>query len=299
MDPGPPLRDIGCFALVAQRLSFSRAAAELHMSQPAMSQAIGRLERSLGVRLFERTSREVRLSPAGKALLPYADAMLEASAALVAEGARLARSARPTLRLAYPLIVGPLAARIALRLTRRKPAIDVELRASGWGAATSDLERGDISAAILSAPFPREFTTAARFHVTVGHLTVPAGDPLAAVSRIRPEQLSRQKILMPRNRTPGGMWARLAAQLRGPHQHHVVADDIDDFAAALDLVAAGVGLLPTPELLVKTIRRHDIRFVPLDAGDLRMMYGLVWSGTHASPELMTLVQTVQEALWTR
>ncbi|MFC7646148.1 hypothetical protein ACFQX6_40335 [Streptosporangium lutulentum] len=59
--------------------------------------------------------------------------MLEASAALVAEGARLARSARPTLRLAYPLIVGPLAARIALRLTRRKPAIDVELRASGWG----------------------------------------------------------------------------------------------------------------------------------------------------------------------
>ncbi|MFC7646147.1 LysR family transcriptional regulator [Streptosporangium lutulentum] len=70
MDPGPPLRDIGCFALVAQRLSFSRAAAELHMSQPAMSQAIGRLERSLGVRLFERTSREVRLSPRARRSCP-------------------------------------------------------------------------------------------------------------------------------------------------------------------------------------------------------------------------------------
>ena len=299
VDPGPPLRDIGCFALVAQHLSFSRAAAELRMSQPAMSQAIGRLERSLGVRLFERTSREVRLSAAGRALLPYADAMLEASAALVAEGTRLAMSAGPTIRLAYPPIIGPLAARVARRLARRKPAIDIELRTAGWSAATSGLEQGDISAAILSTPFPRELTTAARFHVTVGHLAVPAGDPLAARSRIRPEQLSRYKILMPRNRTPGGMWARLAAQLRGPHQHHVVADDIDDFAAALDLVAAGVGLLPTPHLLVKTIRRHDIHFVPLDAGDLRMTYGLAWSHEHASPELMVLVQAVQESLWTR
>jgi DNA-binding transcriptional LysR family regulator len=299
VDPGPPLRDIGCFALVAQHLSFSRAAAELRMSQPAMSQAIGRLERSLGIRLFERTSREVRLSAAGKALLPYADAMLEASAALMAESTRLAVSARPAIRLAYPLIVGPLAARITRRLARRKPAIDVELRAAGWSAATSALERGDISAAILSTPFPREFTTAARFHVTVGHLAVPAGDPIAAMSRIRPEQLARYKILMPRNRTPGGMWARFAAQLRGPHQHHVVADDIDDFAAALDLVAAGVGLLPTPHLLVKAIRRHDVHFVPLDAGDLRMTYGLAWSPQHVSPELMVLVQAVQEALWTR
>ncbi|MFC7646149.1 hypothetical protein ACFQX6_40340 [Streptosporangium lutulentum] len=166
------------------------------------------------------------------------------------------------------------------------------------GAATSDLERGDISAAILSAPFPREFTTAARFHVTVGHLTVPAGDPSPPCHGSGPSSSPGRRSSCRATARPAA-WARLAAQLRGPHQHHVVADDIDDFAAALDLVAARVGLLPTPELLVKTIRRHDIRFVPLDAGDLRMMYGLVWSGTHASPELMTLVQTVQEALWTR
>ena len=66
MDPGPPLRDIACFALVARHRSFSRAAAELGLSQPAASQAIARLERAVGVRLFERTSRAVELSAAGR-----------------------------------------------------------------------------------------------------------------------------------------------------------------------------------------------------------------------------------------
>ncbi|MCG5218730.1 LysR family transcriptional regulator [Streptosporangium sp. KLBMP 9127] len=291
----PPLREIGCFALVARHLSFSGAAAELGLSQPAMSQAIGRLERSLGVRLFERTSREVRLSTAGAALLPYAETMLEAAAALSAEAVRLAAPARPIIRLAYPPVVGVLAARVARRLAGRRPAIDVELRAAGWSAATEALARREVSAAILGTPFPQGVPTAARFHVTIGHLAVPAGHPLAALPRIRPEQLARHELLLPRNRPPGGAHARLAARFR----HRVVADEIDDFAAALDLVAAGAGLLPVPHLIVQTIRRQDIAFVPLDVGELRMTYGLAWPVGEPAAELMALVQAVQEALWTR
>ena len=154
-------------------------------------------------------------------------------------------------------------------------------------------------AAILAAPFPPGFTTTARFSVAVGHLAVPAGDPLATVARIRLEHLSRRRILLPGNRPPGGMWARLAERLRGPHRYRVVGDDIDDFAAALDLVSAGAGLLPAPHLLVDTIRRHDVRFVPFDAAGLRLMYGLAWSPQRMSPELMALVQAVHEALRTR
>src|SRR5439155_16178451 len=86
----PPLRDVGCFALVARHLSFSRAAAELGMSQPAVSQAVARLERVLGLRLFDRTSREVQLSDAGKVLLPHAEALLDQATGFAAEAARLA-----------------------------------------------------------------------------------------------------------------------------------------------------------------------------------------------------------------
>jgi DNA-binding transcriptional LysR family regulator len=299
VDPGPPLRDIGCFALVARHLSFSRAAAELGVSQPAMSQAVGRLERTLGVRLFDRTSRDVRLSPAGTALLPAAEALLEAGARFSAEAARLAVPAGPVVHLAYAPLVGGLAARVARRLGRRQPPISVELHPSGRKDAVAALTRGEVTAAIMSTPFPLEFTTAARFHVPVTHLAVPEGDPLAGAARVRLEQLAHHTFVVPRNRLPGGMWARLAAGLPTPGRLHPAADDIDDFAAALDLVAAGAGLLPTPSLLVTSIRRQDIRFVPLDAEDLRMTFGLAWSADRPSPELMALVQATQECLWTR
>jgi DNA-binding transcriptional LysR family regulator len=79
----------------------------------------------------------------------------------------------------------------------------------------------------------------------------------------------------------------------------VVTADLDNLPAGLDLVAAGQGLLPAPHLLVETVRRPDIRFVPLDAGELRVTYGLVWSSDSATAELMALVQGVQEVLRVR
>jgi DNA-binding transcriptional LysR family regulator len=297
VDPGPPLRDVACFVLVARYLSFSRAAAELGLSQPAASQAIARLERVVGVRLFDRSSRTVHLSAAGTALLPHADALLSAAAAFGAEAARLA--VPPSIRLAYAPLVGGFAARVVRRLGARVRPVEVDLWPAGWAAATAGLASGEVHAAILSAPFPAGFTTTARFHVTVGQLAVPAGDPLATLTRIRLESLSHHRILLPRNRPPGTMWARLAERLRGPHRYREIADDIDDFAAALDLVSAGAGLLPAPHLLVGTIRRHDVRFVPFDAAGLRLLYGLSWSPRHTSPELMALVQAVHEALRTR
>lgn len=302
--PAPSLPDIRCFSSVARHLSFSRAATELGLSQPAVSQSVKRLERLLGYRLFDRTSREVHLSVAGKALSPHADALLAATADFVTEAERLAVVAQPAIAMAYPSPVGALAARTARRLTRRHPGIDVDLRPAGRQAALDSLARGDVAAAIIGAPFPHGLAVAARFQLRVGHLAVPAADPLATVRRARPDQLRRYRFLLPRRRPPGGMWSRLAAQLRGPHQHRQIAEDIDDFAATLDLVAAGAGLLPVPDLIVATVCRQDIAFIPFDAspGDaagLRLSYGLVWSRDDPTAQLLALVQTVQETLRSR
>jgi DNA-binding transcriptional LysR family regulator len=298
----PALRDVACFARVAERRSFSRAAADLGLSQPAVSQAIGRLERGLGVALFERSSRSVRPTPAGKALVPYARELLDAAAALAAEAAR---QATPSIRFAYPPLVGALAARVARRLSRRSPAVAVDLQPAGWAAATAALRSGEVPVAILSQPFPPGLPTTARFQVPVAHLAVPAADPLAGRTgsaggagraAVVPDDLRRHRVLLPRTRPPGSMWARLAARL---HPHRDASFDPDDFAAALDLVAAGAGVLPAPRLLAETIRRHDVRFVPFDAGDLRITYGLVWLPDATTAEVMALVSTVQEALRTR
>ncbi|NUW40549.1 LysR family transcriptional regulator [Nonomuraea rhodomycinica] len=278
------LREIQCFARVADRLSFSRAAADLGMSQPAMSQAITRLERSAGLRLFERSARAVRLTAEGRALLPYAEQVLESASAFSAEASRLAR---PSIHLAYPPLVGSLVARVARRLAARTPPVGVELRVADRAEASAALAGGEVSAAVLVVPAPAPLVTGARFHVSVDHLAVPAGHPLAARPRVEPRDLAGRTVLAPGGRP----WPGLPGRTR--------AAPGDDFAAALDLVAAGAGLLPAPQLLVRAVRRDDVTFVPLAAGDLRITYGLAWSRERVTPELMALVQAVQDALWTR
>jgi DNA-binding transcriptional LysR family regulator len=298
VDPGTGLREIRCFVLVAQELSFSSAAQALGISQPAVSQAIGRLERGLGVRLFERTSRDVQLSGAGKVLLRHAEALLEQMAAFTTEAARLAVPTTGSIRLAYCPLVGGLAAQVARRFSRRAHAIELELRPAGWHAAMADVTQGTASAAIMATPFPRGFATTARFLVPITHIAIPAGNPLATASRIRLSDLSHDDVLMPRGRPPGSVWAQLSTVLRGAQPVEGVLDDFDDLPAALDLVAAGRGLLPVPRLLVQTVYRPDVRFVPLEGSTVRMTYALVWNQEDASAELMALVETVQEILRT-
>lgn len=89
-------RDLVYFVAVAERLHFGRAAREVGIAQPALSRAIARLERRLGVRLLERDSRRVELTPAGAVLLREARRALEA----VAGAARRTRRAGDALVIA-------------------------------------------------------------------------------------------------------------------------------------------------------------------------------------------------------
>jgi DNA-binding transcriptional LysR family regulator len=77
-----------------------------------------------------------------------------------------------------------------------------------------------------------------------------------------------------------------------------VPADLDDLPGALDLVAAGRGVLVAPALLASTVRRPDVAFVPLafPGGPPRMTYGLVWPADRASTEVMALIQTVRSLL---
>jgi DNA-binding transcriptional LysR family regulator len=97
----PELRHLRYFIAVAEELNFSRAAERLHMAQPPLSVAIRQLEQELGTNLFVRTSREVRLTEAGKTLLDGARRTLaEADAAVVATQ-RAAAGAVGSLHIGY------------------------------------------------------------------------------------------------------------------------------------------------------------------------------------------------------
>ena len=103
----PELRHLRVFVAVAEQLSFTRAAERLHLTQQSVSRTVGELERELGVTLLERTTREVRLTPAGVSLLrDGAEAVRAADAAFV-RAREIGTGALGRVRVGMSPAIGP------------------------------------------------------------------------------------------------------------------------------------------------------------------------------------------------
>jgi DNA-binding transcriptional LysR family regulator len=95
------LRQIECFVAVAEELHFGRAAARLHMTQPPLSRQIRLLEHELKIELFLRTSRTVRMTPAGSVFLPEARRILALAANAASAAQRTARGDAGLINLGF------------------------------------------------------------------------------------------------------------------------------------------------------------------------------------------------------
>lgn len=138
---------------VAETNSFTRAAERCLVVQSALSHQVARLERELGARLFERTSRRVRLTPAGEAFLPAARQCLDAAERAAAEVAAAVGEVRG--RLAVGLIPTVTAVDIpgALRDVRsRYPHVRISLRVGASDDLVERVVRGTLDVAFLGLP---------------------------------------------------------------------------------------------------------------------------------------------------
>jgi DNA-binding transcriptional LysR family regulator len=127
MAGGLELRDLECFVAAARELNFTRAAERVFMTQPALSQKVARLERTLGVPLFVRGARGVALTAAGVAMLEGAGRILEAARELEREVRAAGGAESGRVRLGYvEYALQQLAPPILAALVRRHPGVAVE-----------------------------------------------------------------------------------------------------------------------------------------------------------------------------
>ncbi|MBO2458430.1 LysR family transcriptional regulator [Actinomadura violacea] len=142
-------RQLRYFVAVAEELNFGRAAERLGMAQPPLSRAIRELERGLGVRLFERTTRQVALTAAGEVLLRDARTALEAITAAARRAAHAGRPV-PELRLALKAdFDAGLLPRFLAAYRREDAAIPVELVLGGRGEQEAALRDGGADVAVV------------------------------------------------------------------------------------------------------------------------------------------------------
>ncbi len=146
------LRQLQYFLAVADELSFTRAAAQRHVAQSALSYQIARLERETGVLLFDRTSRSVRLTAAGELLLPRARRILSDVADAGAELAELSGLITGRLRIGMIGSTGialPAVERTLAGFHRRHPGVEIAIGDTGSGRMADQVRDGAIDLAFV------------------------------------------------------------------------------------------------------------------------------------------------------
>jgi DNA-binding transcriptional LysR family regulator len=261
------------FREVAQRRSFSRAADELSLTQPAVSQQVGALERQLGVRLLDRGPGGPTPTEAGALLLDHAEAIARRLAQADAQLAELVAAERELLRVgAFPSALGSIVPAAIARLRAERPGMQVEAvegSAAEIGAAVAE---GALHVAVCfqDVSAPRHEPDGTERH-ELGEepmlALLPADHPLARRRRVALAALadetwtapSRQHLIY-RACVRAGFEPRIAYVSRDP-------------LAIGELVAGGLAVTLAPRLLAG--RLPGVAMVPLeDRVPRRAVYAL-------------------------
>jgi DNA-binding transcriptional LysR family regulator len=258
------LRHLRYFVAVAEELHFRRAAERLHIAQPAVSEQVRKLEAELGVRLFDRTQRNVALTDAGAALLTQAYRVLrQAEAACVA-----ARSAsdRPALRIGYvPTALRASIPRTLRRLVAAMPNLQTTIEPGSGLELVDAVRAGDLDVAVVSLPVPTagvrvtplgEQRAVAVFPVDHEH----AVKPHVALERIAPERI----VVLPRDADRPLYDAVLAACCAAGISPTLIEMPDGHVDRILLAVASGAGMAMLPECVAERYADAGVRFVPLE-----------------------------------
>jgi DNA-binding transcriptional LysR family regulator len=174
------VRQLRYFVAVAEELHFGRAAERLHVAQPAVSQQVGRLERELGVRLLDRTSRRVALTGDGRRLLDEARAALSAVDRVRTVAADLAAGRSAVLRIGTTPGAGPRLSRAAASLRAQVPDLAITLVDGTAAAHIAALRAGDLDMALVRGTVAVPDLQATEVWREPLQVLLPAAHPVAA-----------------------------------------------------------------------------------------------------------------------
>ncbi len=193
------LRQLRYFVTVAEELHFGRAADRLRVVQPAVSQQLSRLEREVGLRLLDRSSRRVRLTPAGERLLVEARAALAAADRVAAVAAELAATPVRVLRVGMSPGLGARLARGLEILRQTNSALDIELElvATPVVEQLAAVARGEMDLALLRAVPAGEGLQVLELWPEPVAVALPASHPLAGRPAVRLRDLAALPLRIP------------------------------------------------------------------------------------------------------
>jgi DNA-binding transcriptional LysR family regulator len=276
------VRELTYFRAVAEELNFSRAAARLGIAQPPLSRAISQLERRLGVRLFDRDTRQVSLTEAGSVLLVEAAHVLDA---VTAATHRTQRAGSSLVVTAKPGVASSLLREVVAAYPG--PA---ELLVSGFGEQVGLVRTGRADAALVGSPHrrsDRHGLDAEPLATEPRVAALPAGHALASRTALTIADLAGYPMPRWRQTEPDerDYWTGQPAPVPGPM--------VSDSSSLLEVVALGQAVALIPASLATGNPRADLTYLPVTDADPYVV-SVIWPAGSHNRALATFVRTAVE-----
>jgi DNA-binding transcriptional LysR family regulator len=282
------MRELRIFLMLADELHFGRTAERLGISQPGVSEAIRLLESRLGVKLFDRTSRRVRLTSAGEALRRDSAPALAAVEGALARTSQLSRAVRGLLRVGFVLTTeGPALSRLVTTFEARYPDCELRLQEVETFDAYRPLWQGDIDVLCnwLAVDDP-DLTEGTAFAHYDRALAVAPSHRLAARSGVSVEDLATEEVALLPPSVPAAIYDLLIPPQTPSGRPIRRTQPVQTINEILSFVARGRIVHPTSSV-VPIFGRDDVVLVPID--DLPPLpLGLVWRNSRENPRIRAL-----------
>jgi len=282
------LRHLRYFVAVAEELHFTRAAERLHIGQPPLSQQIQALEAELGVQLFERTRRQVKLTEPGKHFLQRARQILASAQAARDETVRIARGDAGELRVGFTSSL-PLTHLLPMVLREYRlayPAVRLVLGEMFTSRQFEALLEGrlDIGFARYTGSTPPEGISLREIRRDPLVLFVNQHHRLAQAKRVSIADLRHEDFVAYPASVGAGLIDLLHQLSRAAGFTPNVVQEVSEASTQIGLVAAGLGLaiLPSP---LQCVRIEGVCHVPISDANAHLSLGIAVAQDRRSPQI--------------
>lgn len=270
------LNQLRCFVTVAEELHFGRAAARLFMTQPPLSRQIQLLEHSLGVKLFERTSRTVKLTTAGQVFLVDATRLLNLAEQAAISAQRASKGETGRVTIGFTAAAGyEIVPRLLAAAKQALPDIDVVLREQISVAQIAMLESNTIDLGFLRPLFSR---TSINFELIEQEplvVAMPVNHELAGRELIALSDMNGQPFVMHSPKEGKYFHDLILSMFVSSGVKPDYIQYLDQTHTILSLVRAGLGIGILPES-AQRFHLENVVFRPLEKNDVVAELCMAW-----------------------
>ena len=279
------LRHIRYFMALAETLNFRRAAEQLHLSQPALSAQVKALEQHLGVKLFDRTTRMVRLTQAGRVFQDDARKLLASATHAEQRAKRADQGLVGSLRIGVISAAATASLADVLRRFHQKfPGVQLSLFDLTSTEQLHQLRVGELDAGLLRPPVGFPELDYKSIEESTQILALPANHRLARKRRIEWKDFDGEGLVMIHPSRQHRYYETFLTACTQAGAKPFPAQYAHDIQTKLWLISAGFGIAPTSVAFAER-KRPGLTFRPLPPGLPLVQTILVWRRGDDSPAL--------------